>query len=102
MFTDARTTNSDAFFRFIVAAKAAVLPTPVNLQQLSHQPRTNCQRYNRDLQPTLTPILNDCAGNMMETTRRYDKVVGVVRRAIEESMAERLLSKIGENTVIRK
>jgi hypothetical protein len=35
-------------------------------------------------------------------TRRHNKVVDVIRRAIQENMAERLLSKIGGNTVIRK
>jgi hypothetical protein len=32
MFTDAKTMKSDAFFRFIVAARADVLPTLANIQ----------------------------------------------------------------------
>jgi hypothetical protein len=39
---------------------------------------------------------------MMEMTRHHNKVVGVIRRAIEGYMDERLLLKIGDNTVIRE
>jgi hypothetical protein len=39
---------------------------------------------------------------MTEMTRHYNKIVGVIRRAIEEYMDERLPSKIGDNTVIRE
>jgi hypothetical protein len=39
---------------------------------------------------------------MTEMTRRHNKIVGVVRRAIEENMAERLRLKIGDNTFIRE
>jgi hypothetical protein len=35
-------------------------------------------------------------------TKRHKKVVGGVRRAIEENMAERLLWKIGDNTIIQE
>jgi hypothetical protein len=40
--------------------------------------------------------------NLTEMTRRQNKVGGGVRRAIEEYMAERLLSKIGDSTVIQE
>jgi hypothetical protein len=50
----------------------------------------------------LAPILNGCGGNMTEMTRRRNKVVGVVRRAIQKYMTERLLSKIGDNPVIQE
>jgi hypothetical protein len=39
---------------------------------------------------------------MIEITRRHNKVVGIVRKAIEENVAERLRSKIGDNTVSRE
>jgi hypothetical protein len=39
---------------------------------------------------------------MMEMTKRHNNVVSAIQRAIEENMTERLLSKIGDNTVIRE
>jgi sialic acid synthase SpsE len=39
---------------------------------------------------------------MTEMTRYHNKVISVIRRAIEENMEERLLSEIGDNTVIRE
>jgi hypothetical protein len=101
MFTDARTMKSDTFFRFTVAARRYTLPTLANIQQWQHESRTNCQKCNRDLQPTLAQRLNGCARNMTEMTRRHNKIVDVIRRAIEQYMAERLLLKIGDNKVIR-
>jgi hypothetical protein len=35
-------------------------------------------------------------------TRRYNEVVRIVRRTIEENMAESLLWKIGDNTIIQE
>jgi hypothetical protein len=39
---------------------------------------------------------------MIDITKRHARVLDLVRRAIEENMAERLLSKIGDNIVIRE
>jgi hypothetical protein len=101
MITHARTRKSNAFFRFTIAVKANVLPIRANIQQLYHQPQTNCQKYNRDAEPTFADILNGCIGNMMEMTTCHTKVVGLIRRAIGEHKEERLVSKISDNTIIR-
>jgi hypothetical protein len=84
MLIDANTVKSEAFFRFIIVARADVFPTPANIQKRYHQPRTNCQRCNKDLQPTFTGILNSCAANPTEMTKRHNKVVGIVRLGIED------------------
>jgi hypothetical protein len=102
MLIDARTLKSDAFFRFTVTAKADVLPAPANIQQWNHQPRTNCQTCNKDVQPTLAERLNGCVGNMTEMTKGHNKVVGNVPRATEEYTEERSRLKIEDNTIIRK
>jgi hypothetical protein len=102
MLTNARTMKSDAFLRFTVAAKADILSRPANIPQWYHQPRTNCQRCNRDLQPILSHRLDGHLANMTEMTRRHKKVVDVVRRAIEENIVEKLSSKIGDDRVIRE
>jgi hypothetical protein len=39
---------------------------------------------------------------MTEMIRRHNKIVGVIRKAIKEYMKERLLSKIGDNTVVQE
>jgi hypothetical protein len=39
---------------------------------------------------------------MTEMTKRHNDLVGVIRRAIKENKAETFLSKIGDNTVIRR
>jgi hypothetical protein len=102
MLTDAKTMTSHTFFRFTIAARADVLPIPTKVQQRYHQPKTNRQRCNRDLQPILADILNGCVRNMMAITRRHNKVIDVGRRPSEEYMEERLVSEIDDNTVIRE
>jgi hypothetical protein len=46
--------------------------------------------------------MNGCVGNMTEMTRRYNKIVGTVRRPIEEYKENILLSKIGDNIFNRE
>jgi hypothetical protein len=45
-------------------------------------------------------ILSGCQANCTEITRRHNKVVDVVRRAIEEHMVNRLDSGIGQNMTV--
>jgi hypothetical protein len=75
---NASTIKPDVFFRFTGARKAAVLPTPVKIEQWHHQPRANCRRCNRDIQPTLAQILNGYVGTMMEMIRRYNNIFGAI------------------------
>jgi hypothetical protein len=86
MLTDAKTMKSDSFFRFTAGTRPDVLPTSANIKQWDHHHRKNCQICTRDLQPILSHILNICIRNKTEMTRRHNKVVGIVRRAIEENM----------------
>jgi hypothetical protein len=102
ILTDAKTMKSDAFFRFRVAARADILPTPANIQQWYNQPRTGCARCEAESKPTLAHILNSCRVNLTDMTRRHNKVMDVVRRAIQDVMGERVLSNIGENIAIRE
>jgi hypothetical protein len=44
---DAKTTRSDAFFRFTVVARADVFPTPSAVEQWYQRPNTMCQRYDK-------------------------------------------------------
>jgi hypothetical protein len=88
MLTHARTMKSDTFLRFTVAARADILLTSANIQEYYDQPKTNCQKPNRDIQSILVHILNGCLGNMTEMTRRHNKVVDIVRIAIDENMRE--------------
>jgi hypothetical protein len=102
MVIETRTVKSDLVFRLTIAARADALPTLANIQQWYHPPRTNCQKCNRNLQPTFAHILNGCVGNMTEMTRRHNKVIGVIRKAIEECMKEKSRSKMGDNIVIQE
>jgi hypothetical protein len=102
MLTNTKTMKSDAFFRFTVASRADVLPTPANIQQWFNQPRTNCHRCTRELKPLLAHILNRCPANYPDTTKRHNKVVDVVRRAIQEYIAMNLESRIDENKRIQE
>jgi hypothetical protein len=99
---DAKTTRSDAFFRFVVAGRADLLPTPANIEQWYKKPRSICRRCEKEAQPTLAHILNGCRGNFTQMTRRHNAVVDVVRRAIEDNMPNRVHSAIGENTIIEE
>jgi hypothetical protein len=102
ILTDAKTTKSDAFFGFTVAARADLLLMPANIEQLFDQPRTNCHRCTRELKPTLAHILNGCRASLPEMTKRHNKVVQIVSKAIQKHMPERLESEIGENTNIKE
>jgi hypothetical protein len=66
MLNNAKTTKSDAFFRFTVAARVDVLRTPANMQQWFDEPRTNCHRCPRQIKPTLAHILNGCSASLPE------------------------------------
>jgi hypothetical protein len=101
ILTDANITRSDAFFRFMVAERANVLPIPANIEQWYQRPKTMCRRYDKHTKPMLAHILNDCPANCTEMTRHHNKVVDVMRRAIEEQMANRLHTRISENTTMR-
>jgi hypothetical protein len=90
MLTDAKTIISHAFFRFARAARVDALPTPANIQQSYEQSRTMCQRCDKHTEPTLVHILNDCQAIYPERTRRHNKVIDLVGRAIEEHMVNRL------------
>jgi hypothetical protein len=100
MLTDAKSTRSNAYFRFVVAARADVLPTPANVQQWYQGQRTMCTSCGRDAKPTLAHILNGCTSHMAEMTQRHNKVVDVVRRVIIEKMKGRIHSPIGENVAL--
>jgi hypothetical protein len=52
LLTEAKTTRSDAFFRFPVAARADVLPTLANIQQWYRRPGTMCQRCDKYTEST--------------------------------------------------
>jgi hypothetical protein len=89
MLSHEKIIKSDAFVRLTVAARADVLPRLANTQQWYHQFRTKCQKCNRDLQPRLAQIMNDCVRSMTQMTRHHNKVGGVIRRVIEEYMKGR-------------
>jgi hypothetical protein len=58
------------------------------------------RRYDKHIEPMLAHILNGRPANYSEMTRRHNKVVNVVRRAIEEQMVNRIHLGIGENTTM--
>jgi hypothetical protein len=102
ILTDAKTTKSNAFFQFTVAARANLLPTPAKVEQWYRRPRSPCLRCGEDAQSTLAYILNGCRGNFAEMTCRHNKVVEMVRRAIVENMVGRIHSAMGENVIIQE
>jgi hypothetical protein len=102
MLPDVKTTRSDAFFRFTVAGRADLLPTPANSQQWSGQSKTMCRRCGGNNQQTLTHILKSYGANFGQMTRRDNKVVNVMRRAIEELLTHRMQTGIGENTMMQR
>jgi hypothetical protein len=101
MLTNISTKKSDAFFRYVVAARADCLPTPANIGRwYPGRQEGNCRRCGAEGAPTQAHILNACTSNYGQMTKRHNRVVGVVRKAIEEMISGRLRSEIKENTVI--
>jgi hypothetical protein len=101
ILTDAKTTRSHAFSRFTVAAIANILLTPANIEQWYHCPKPSWQRCEKDAQLKLAHILNGCPGNFTEMTHRDNKIVDIIRRAIEDFLLNRLRTEIGENTIMK-
>jgi hypothetical protein len=99
---DVKNPRPNAVFRFTPAARADLLPTPANVEQWYRKPRTSCQRCGRDAMPTLAHILNGCQGNFKEMTKRHNRVVEVVRKAIVENLRNKMYSGIGENVAIEE
>jgi hypothetical protein len=102
MLTDAKTTRSNAFFRFMVAAKADLLLTPANVEQWYRKPSSSCHKCESEARPTLAHILNGFRSNFVEMTHRHNKIVEVIRRAIMEYMRSRIHSLVGENVMIQE
>jgi hypothetical protein len=99
--TNIHTKRSDAWFRFAVTARADCLPTPANIQRWYGCPEHDCHRCKEEgMKPTLAHILNQCKMNKFLFTKRHNKVVEIVRKAIIEYVGEELVSDIGENIQI--
>jgi hypothetical protein len=102
MLTNVKTTRSNAFFRFVVAERADLLPTPANVEQWYRKPISSCHKCDSEARPTQAHILNGCRKNFVEITHRHNKVVEMTRRAIVEYMRNSLLSPIGENVTVQE
>jgi hypothetical protein len=79
---DLRSKKSDAFFRFTVAARADVLPSPANIERWYHKPHEGCYQCHKDCLATLPHILNACDQMYEQMTRRHNRVGRVVVDAL--------------------
>jgi hypothetical protein len=82
ILVDLRSKKSEAFYRFTVAARANVLPTPANIDLWYKRPHVGCYKCQKDCPATLAHILNACEPMYAEMTRRHNRVVRVVCDAI--------------------
>jgi hypothetical protein len=95
-----RARRTDAFFRYVVAARADCRPTPVNIGWWYNRPAEPCRRCDRAEQPSQAHILNGCRANYQLRTKRHNQLAGIVRRTIMEWVAGDITSEIRENTTI--
>jgi hypothetical protein len=97
------TQKSDAFFRFMVAARTNCLPTPANISiwYRDAQIENHCLHCNFDQTPTLPHILNGCHHNFPLMTDRHNRVVRCLRKVIERNLATDLIGEIHENTPLQ-
>jgi hypothetical protein len=103
MLTDIHTKRSDAFFKFVVAARADCLPTPANIGRwFPSRPAGPCRRCETGGVPTQARILNRCTANYQLMTQRHNRLAAVVRRAIERNMSRKLRSEIRGNTTMEE
>jgi hypothetical protein len=99
MITDIYSKRTDAFFRYMILARADCLPTPVNIGRwFPDRVPENCTRCGMEEVPTQAHILNRCIQNRPLMTKRHNQLAGVVRKAIEEHIVEDMRSAINENT----
>jgi hypothetical protein len=99
ILTNVYTKRSDAFFRYVVVARADCLPTPANIARwFPGRPATGCRHCGNGAILTQAHILNSCTRYFPLMTQRHNKLAGVVRRAIEDLIAVDLQGEIRENT----
>jgi hypothetical protein len=82
ILADLKSKTSDAFFRFTVAARADVLPSPAIIDQWNKRPHEGCYKCHKDCPATLAHVLNACQPMHEEMTRRNTRVARVVCDAI--------------------
>jgi hypothetical protein len=97
ILTDIYTPRTNAFYRFVVVGRADCLPTPANIHKWAktEAPLCGCLHHEKH---TLSHILNRCSYNYGMMTERHNRVVKVVRNALERLST--LESAINENTPI--
>jgi uncharacterized C2H2 Zn-finger protein len=101
ILTNVYTKKSDAFFRYVVVARADCLATPANIARwFPGRAATPCRHCGNEATPTQAHILNSCTRYFPLMTTRHNNLAGVVRRAIEEMIAVDLDSEIRENTSV--
>jgi hypothetical protein len=98
--TDIYTRKSNAMFRFAVTARADSLPTPANIQRWFKGPETSCSRCHEECKATLAHILNKCKVNSVLFTKRHNRIVEIIRKAIIQYNGDELENNIMENTPV--
>jgi hypothetical protein len=90
-----RSHRSDAFFRFTIAGRTDSLPTPANIQRWHEDcPPECCRKCKKGVPPTFAHILNGCLIDRPNMTLRHDRVVKVVKRALDKHILADLVGPI--------
>jgi hypothetical protein len=97
MLMAAKTTKSDAFFRFTVVARAGLLSSPANSDQWHQRPGTICQRCDEHTVPMVAHIFKSCPANHSEMTTRHNKVVTVANCRIDNQQDTLSISREQDN-----
>jgi hypothetical protein len=101
MMTNIFAKNSDAFFRFVIAARTDNLPTPANIQRWYQTEGATCWKCDYGGVPTLAHILNACSSVLTKTTVRHNALATLVKRAIVEQLGDKIVDGIRENVTLR-
>jgi hypothetical protein len=92
--------RSNAFFRFMVLARANTLPTPYDIEVWNHLEHEQCHRCNTNEWATLQHILNSCQPHLRYMTERHNRLVRCVKNQLEKHIPEKIDGQIHENTPI--
>jgi hypothetical protein len=93
--------NSNAFFRFAVAARTDNLPTPANIKREYNTEGERCRRCGGEGVPTLAHILNKCRPEMVKMTERHNALSGVIKRAVMEELGDQITNGIFDNVTVQ-
>jgi hypothetical protein len=100
MMTNIFTKASNAFFRFVIAARTDSLATPANIRRWYNTVGDRCRRCGAEQVPTLAHILNGCTQQLDKMTERHNALSKLIKGALYEQLGNQITDGIHDNVTL--